>query len=554
MLKMCKPRRPTKTDDSKWHESSEDLLRLYEYCRNDVRAEKALADKLPPLEPRELAVWQFTEELNWRGVPLDLDFAQRAVEIFEAAKEDGEARIKQITNGAVETGGQTARILEFCESKGLKLPNLQKPTVTEVLNWDLRPEVRELLELRAKLSKGASISKYKAMLAKADLEDGRLRDHVRYSGAGPGRWAGKGVQTQNLPRKVDLPKARQFITLSKQIQKPRAMRLIYDNVTQELSSCVRPTFRAPPGYNFVCVDYSAIEARVLAWLTDDPNLEIFRQGGDVYIKMASAIYGREITKADYEERAVGKESELACGYQLWWKTLLTRCWQKEVKIGPALALKTVKLYREKHPKVREFWYNINLALVECILYGETREVGKLRFEKHGSDVRFFFPSGRFIVYNQVSVKRKKPKLQKTKKFEELLKQLGAPAQVIDEACQMHAEENLNNITKPRPVACYYQENSQSYKWVETSTYGGKTTENACQGIAGDLLSSASLRLAANPNRFGYAVMTVHDELVNQQRKGQEDLEGMIREMCRRPWWAKGLPLDGEGWIGKDYRK
>jgi DNA polymerase len=514
-----------------------------------------LADTLPPLEPRELAIWQFTEGLNWRGVPLDLDFAARALETFETYKAEGEKQLAAITGGAVTTGGQTARILEWCELQGVEMPNLQKATVDEVLTWDLPAPVRQLLELRASLSKGASISKYKAMLDRADLEDGHLRDHVRYFAAGPGRWAGKGVQTQNLVRKVNLEEALQFKALTKSLQRPASVRLLYPDISQKLSSAVRPTFEATEGYNFVCVDYSAIEARVMAWLTNDPNLELFKQGKDIYIEMASAIYGREITKADSIERGLGKETELACQYQLWWKTLLTRCWQKGVKVDAELALRTVKLYRERHPLVTKFWYDINLAFVECILYGKTTNVSCLNFEKRGQNVHMVFPSGRYIVYNQVSVKRKKPIVQKTKTFEQALRQLGVPADVIEEACDKHAEENVNQgERKPRPVGCYFRENSTSYKWQETSTYGGKMTENACQGLAGDLLSSASLRLAKRPDRFGYAVMTVHDELVMKQKEGLEDLAGMVAEMCWLPPWAKGLPLDGEGWIGKNYRK
>lgn len=554
MLKMCKPRRATKSNNSVWHESAEDLRRLGEYCVRDVDATRALINALEPLNDRELALWQFTEELNWRGVRVDLEFAEKAIEIFEAEKHDAEKRISELTNGAVTTGGQTARIADFCVEHGVKLDNLQKPTVVEALAGDLPDVVRELLTLRLSLSKGASISKFTAILNRADLEDWRLRDHVRYFGAGPGRWAGKGVQTQNLVRDMDLKKAARFKHLAKTIKPAKAMRLLFPDVTKELSPCVRPTFQAAPGKSFVCADYSAIEARVMAWLVGDPNLELFRQNKDIYIEMASAIYGREITKQDKTERALGKEAELACQYQLWWKTLLTRCWQKGVKIDPELAIRTVGLYRTRHPLIIAFWEEINRAFVECILYGKETAAGPVSFRKDKKNLHMVFPSGRYIVYNNVSVKLKKPATQKAKDLAQKLQQLGAPAAVIHSACELHKKETEGASIKARQVGCYWRESTTSYKWIEVSTYGGKIAGNACQGIAGDVLSHASLRLDQDPERFGVAVMTEHDELVMEQYENKCDLDAMVAEMCLPISWAPGLPLAAEGWVGRDFRK
>ena len=555
MLSMCKPCKVTEKNPTGWRESLEDLERLGGYCLQDVDAEKAIWNVLPPLEPRELALWQFTEELNWKGVLLDLDFAQRATDIFSTLKQEGQKRVAVLTDGAVTTLGQTARIVEWCRTRNISFDNLQKATVAEVLAGELDPSVREVLELRSSLAKGASISKYQAMLDRADLEDCRLRDHVNYFGAGPGRWSGKGVQTQNLPNKLDLTRARRIIDVTKNLHYPKAARLLYDNPTQELSSCIRPTFRAAPGHVFVCADYSAIEARVLAWLAGDHNLEVFRQGKDIYIEMASKIYGRTITKADKTERGLGKEAELACGYQLWWKTLLTRCWGKGVKVDPLLALKTVKLYRNEHPKIVEFWHDINAAFIECILYRRDTFVGCLRFSLFKNTIRMYFPSGRYIVYYYPSVKRKRKKPQETDEFRTQLKQLGVNPLMIEEACEMHLEEAKSlEDARVRQVACYYRESSTNWKWMETSTYGGKLTENACQGVAGDILSGASLLLNADKEKFGRAVMTVHDELVLEQLLAAADLEATMGTMCILPWWAKGLPLSAEGWVGKEYRK
>ena len=293
---------------------------------------------------------------------------------------------------------------------------------------------------------------------------------------------------------------------------------------------------------------------MLAWLADDRNLEVFRQGKDIYIEMASKIYGREITKEDKLERGLGKEAELACGYQLWWKTLLTRCWVNGVKIDPVLALQTVKLYRNEHPKIVEFWADINRAFVECILYGKDTETGRLHFELHKNVARMFFPSGRCIMYPQPSVKKKIKQSQKTADLRSQLKQIGMPNKAVDEACMLHNDEVESSAGKARQVACYYRESSTNYKWVETSTYGGKLTENASQGVACDVLVDASLRLAADRKRFGNTVMTAHDELVQEQKKGREDLAGMIECMCIVPKWAEGLPLAAEGWTGERYRK
>lgn len=554
MRKICKLRKATKDNDAKWHEEPEDLKRLYEYCKQDVKAEYALSRALGELEPRELAIWQFTEALNWRGVYLDLDFAQRAIDIFGTVEKEGHVRVSEITNGEVTTLGQRDRILTYCESQGVELDNLQGPTVAEALLGELPENVRAVLDLRRKLSKGTSISKYKAMLARADLGDNRLRDHVRYFAAGPGRWAGQGVQTQNLPRKVKLSRARPFIKIAKELKRPQAIRLLYDNVPQELSSCVRPTFRAAPGHNFVCVDFAAIEARVLAWLTRDHNLELFKQGKDIYIEMASKIYKRKITKEDTAERNLGKATELACGYQLWWRTLLTRCWQQGIKIDPSLALQTVKLYRKSHPLIKQFWYDIEQTFLDCILYRKPVQLGHLGFEMAGENAHIVFPSGRYIVYNKVSVKKKVRKAGKVDSLRQQLKQLGATKETIDEACDLFLDETKDQKNKAKQVPCYYHEDSMRRKWLETTTYGGKLTENVCQGIAGDALTDASLKVAQRPELYGHVVMTVHDELVMEQKKGCEHLQMMIQDMCRASRWAKGLPLDGEGWVGEEYRK
>lgn len=554
MLKMCKPRKPTKNNPAKWHETPEDLARLYEYCKQDVRAEKALSNALPPLEPRELALWQWTEELNWRGVELDLDYAARAMDIFEACKRDGERQITRITGGKVTTAGQTARILEFCAEHGVELGNLQKPTVAEALHSNLPGEVRALLDTRASLGRAASISKFKAMLNRADLEDGRLRDHVRYFGAGPGRWAGQGVQTQNLPSRdvVKHHEAVDFIATAKSMQRPQALRLVRPDISKVLSSTVRPCFRAAPGKTFVCADFRAIEARVMAWFTGDPNLELFAANKDIYIEMASKIYEREITKDDKAERNLGKEAELACQYQLWWKTLLTRCWGRRINIDPELALKTVRLYRKNHPLVVKFWKELETAFIDCILYGKPAEVSCLRFEKTERDVRMVFPSGRFVVYTNPSVKSRRRKAPDVKPLVSTLKQLGTPPEMIKKVREMHAEESANTQRAEKQMAFYYRENTTNWKWAEVPTYGGKLAENACQGFAGDVVSESSLRLeAAN---FGDAVLTVHDELVLEVDEDRADLDGMIKVMCEIPPWAAGLPLAGSGWIGKEYRK
>jgi len=557
MLKMCKPRKVTKDNDAKWHENPEDLGRLYEYCKQDVRAEYALSQALGPLEPRELAIWQFTEQLNWRGVYLDLDFARRAIDIFSAVEKEGRVRVSEITNGTITTLGQRARIIAYCAEQGVVLDNTQAATIKAALGGDLPTNVKEILQIQQRLSKATSISKYSAMLDRADLDDNKLRDHVRYFAAGPGRWAGKGVQTQNLPRKVDLIRAREFISLAKKLKRPQAIRLIYDNVPQELSSCIRPTFQGSPGHNLVCADYAAIEARVMAWFTKDPNLELFRQGKDIYIEMASKIYGRTITKADEEERGLGKEAELACQYQLWWRTLLTRCWQKGIKVAPLLALKTVKLYRKSHPLVVQFWSDLEQAFLACVLYSKPVQLGPLVFEKRGKNAHMVFPSGRYIVYNGVFVQRKKRKPGSVSKLKQDLVQLGTPKKEIDEACEMFLTEitqsKESGNSRGKQTVCYYHE-GKNYKWVETSLYGGKISENACQGLAGDVLSEAGLRLALDPAVYGRAVLTVHDELAMEQAEGRENLTAMITEMCKEVSWAKGLPLDGEGWFGKDYRK
>jgi len=304
MLKMCKPRTPTKNNPSEWHEDPTEYRRLCEYCLQDVRAEMALDERLPGLSPRERSLWLLDWAINSRGVSLDLPAIANLRAKAEAKGRALLRRMRAITSGAVDSPRQVARVQAWLRSRGADLPDLQRATVEAALATDLPDDCREVLAIRQALSK-SSVAKLDRMAAMA-CADGRVRGTMLYHGASTGRWAGRGIQPQNLPR-TDMTEGDIGALLSLGVAEAEAASNDPAGIMASVSQALRGVIVPGKGRRFVCADFSSIEARVLAWLAaDEKALDVFRSGRDPYKVAASSIYGVDYEDVTGAQRQIGK--------------------------------------------------------------------------------------------------------------------------------------------------------------------------------------------------------------------------------------------------------
>ncbi|MEG2930320.1 MAG: DNA polymerase, partial [Ruthenibacterium sp.] len=396
---------------------------------------------------------------------------------------------------------------------------LRKETVDLALQQEItNPAVRRKLEVRQELSK-TSVKKYNAMAAAVCLDD-RVRGTLQFYGANrTGRWSGRIIQPQNLPRThlsaIELARA---LVKSEKID---TLQLIYGSVPNTLSQLARTALIASPGKAFVDADFAAIEARVIAWLAGEEwVLDVFRTHGKIYEATASQMFGVPLEKIvkgepEYELRQRGKVATLALGYQGGANALTTMDTAHAIPDDDKPAL--VRLWRDANPAIVSFWYDVEDAAVSTLQDGNPRTVRGIGFslEGHSEDEMLFLaihlPSGRSLLYPQ-------PFLASNRFGKPSLHFMGS-----------------DQITK---------------KWGVQETYGGKLVENITQAVARDCLAQAIENLEA----AGYPVVFhVHDEVICEVMPGTA-LDAVIQVMAQPIFWAPGLPLAADGWVGAFYTK
>lgn len=308
MMKMSKPRKPTKNNPSKWFEDPKDFEKLYEYCKNDVEVERAIHKKLRGLNPTEQKVWVLDQTINVRGVPVDLPAVNSAINIIDQYSKKLINRVKVVSNGKLDGVSRREQVLRWIEKQGVTLPDYTKQTLKEVLkDTSLPANVREVLNIRLQLGK-TSLKKLEAMVNSASA-DGRIRDTLMYHGASTGRWSGKIVQMQNLP-KGSIKDTDDCIDIILQ-NDLSLMEMCYPDVMGAISSCIRGMIKAPKGHDLIVADFAAIEARVVLWLADDKlGLEFYKRGEDLYVDIARKIYNKQSIAPS--ERQLGKTVILGC--------------------------------------------------------------------------------------------------------------------------------------------------------------------------------------------------------------------------------------------------
>ena len=518
MLKMCKPRKPSKNNPAKWHETPPQMAALGRYCCQDVLATEALHKATTDLPPNERRVWLADQKINGLGVPIDLELIEQAIQLEEKHRAALLAELAQKTRGVVTTGRQIERMISWLNGRGVNIDNLQKQTVAKALQQNgLAPDARRVLEIRGALSR-SSTDKLKAMRRRTDA-DGRARGAHLYQGAGPGRWAGRGVQFQNVP--ATRLKPQETNTLIELIRdgNASAVELFNGSVTDSLVDILRASVKATQGKRLIVSDFAAIEARVLAWLADETQLlELFYSGGDPYGGLAADIYNRPAASIDKDRRAVGKQAVLGLGYQMGKDTFRKTCQKYGMNLSQKFCSRVVELYRARFKRITSFWYDLEKAAIAAVNNpGKVYPVGsKIAYCQGGRYLMAALPSQRKIFYPDPQVGEQPAPWGGTK--------IGLS---------------------------YMSVNSTTNKYERERTYGGKLAENVTQGTARDFFAESLLRL----DEAGYPVIFhVHDEAVVEVEKHFGSVGEVERIMEALPAWGNGCPIKAEGFETERFRK
>jgi DNA polymerase len=508
-----------------WHEDKNDLEKLFSYCKDDVRVEKMVSERLSAgLSDKELKVWRLDQTMNFRGVHLDTALVDKALEISEECSDSANERISELTDGAVTSVNQRTKFLKWLNDQPGegRLEDLQKATVEDAVATprDWSDDAMEALLLRQSGSK-TSTKKYEAM-SKSICGDNRARGLLYYHGADTGRWAGRIVQPQNFPR-GEINEDIDVLCEDVLSNDAKMLDTLYGDAMSVLSSALRGAITAAPGHDLICADYSAIEARGVFWLAGDTRaLDILRSGKDIYKDMATQIYSvgyDEVTKA---QRQTGKQAVLGLGYQMGAQKFQTTAEGYGMVFDEEFCQRVVRTYREVHHPVKSYWYGINDAAFEACRRGKGGDpvnFGRLQLFVSNEDfLHIRLPSDRLLSYYQ-------PRVQKV--WSDMF------------------QEEQTKLT-------FMGVNSMSRQFCRQQTYGGKLTENVVQALSRDVMAEAMLR--AEETGIYLPILTVHDEIVAEVPEGKGSVKEFESLISEKPDWADGLPLEAEGWRGVRYRK
>lgn len=513
----CSPKRPSKKDPRVRILPEEDprFQRFIEYCQQDVRGEVALDDALPDLNARERHMFILDMVMNDRGLPIDLPLVEKALKVVQVLEVSIAARVSVLTGGLKAT--QVQKMLDFFTERGIDLENMRAETVRQaVKREDLSDEAKELLELRVEAGK-ASTKKLISMMACADPDDHVVQGGFLYHGAHTGRYAGRLVQPHNFIRGMLKDHQRDLVFDLLQYADPDLFLILYDKPIDVISQCMRGFIMAPEGYELAVVDYTAIEARVLAWIAgEDHMLAAYFKGVDVYKLMATKLYKLDsINDVTDEQRRIAKNLVLGCGYQLGGIKFVDYAANAGVIITEEFAKTAVKAYRDGHPAIVKSWGMVERLVAGAIRNpGETYEGLKCEFYMREHWLCIKLPSGRELRYpyaRAIPVER-----------------WGKPAFEISFRTEIKGQ------------------------FVREKTYGGKLIENIVQAIARDVMMEGMLAAETN----GYPVLgTVHDELLALRELGTSNIKELEELVCvRHIKWTAGMPLASKGFTCVRYRK
>ena len=509
----CIPCKPTKANGGRMRNlpcHAPEKWELFKtYCKRDVDVEKSIRRKLHnfPIPESEMELYRLDQRINDRGVLVDMGLVKQAIACERLHKEVVTKRAYELTG--LENPNSVAQLKGWLGDMGMEAESLSKKAVAEMIA-ETDGEVEELLRLRLLMAK-TSVKKYEAM-ERSVCSDGRVHGLLQFYGANrTGRFAGRLVQIQNLPQNhiPDLELARELVKQGRF----EDIKLLYDSTPNVLSELIRTAFIPKPGCRFVVADFSAIEARVMGWLSGEEwVLDVFRGDGKLYEMTASRMFGipmAEIGKGS-PERAKGKVASLACQYGGSTGALVSMgaldMGLTEDELPPLVAA-----WRKANPHMVQFWWDVDAAAIKAVTEKQRTKVGRIIFEYKSGILFITLPSGRKLSYV-------KPRM----------------------AVNRFGRDGLT-----------YEGISENKKWSRIETYGPKLVENIVQGTARDLLAEAMLRV----EKKGYPiVMHCHDEIIAEVPEGTGSVDEMCEVMAVQPEWAEGLPLRADGYQCNFYQK
>lgn len=476
------------------------------YNKRDVEAELEIDRRLLRFPVPDFLWKEFylDQEINDRGILVDMQLADKAIGLDAEAKEELTAEMKRLTG--VENPNSVYQLLDWLETQGYKSDSLGKTQVQELIKTAKEP-VKSVLQMRLQLSK-SSVKKYTAMKNTA-CSDNRARGMFSFYGASrTGRWAGRNVQLQNLPQNhlPDLSEARELVKYGSF----EDIQMLYDDVPDTLSQLIRTAFIPRQGMKFIVADFSAIEARVIAWLAGEEwRMKAFANGEDIYCASASKMFGVPVVKhgENGQLRQKGKISELACGFG-------GSVGAMKAMGADSLGLSDTELkqivtdWREASPHITELWWAVDRAVKKAVKEKTATKTHGLLFSYEAGFLLIRLPSGRRLAYA-------KPYIGKNKFGGESVTYMGINAQK---------------------------------KWGRLESYGPKFVENCVQGIARDLLMYSMQTLSQH-----FIVGHIHDEMIIECPKDTK-LDEICQQMARTPDWAKGLLLRADGYECSFYKK
>lgn len=509
----CSPCKPTKSNGGRTRNMPSDAPGKWElfkaYCIRDVDVEKQIRMKLwkYPIPEMEQEIYCLDQRINDRGIMVDRNLVNHAIACDLLYKETATKRAYELSE--LDNPNSVSQLKGWLTEKGIEVDSLAKATVEELVD-KTEGDVQEMLKLRLAMSK-TSVKKYEA-IDRSVCRENRVHGLLQFFGANrTGRWAGRLVQIHNLPQNhiTDLELARSLVADGRY----EDVELLYESTPNVLSELIRTAFVAKPGCRFIISDFSAIEARVLAWLAEEQwRIDVFNTHGKIYEASASAMFHvpiEEISKTS-PLRQKGKISELALGYG---GSVGAMTSMGALKMGlteeelPSL----VTTWRNANPHITQFWWAVDEAAVKAVRDKKPSRVGRVAFEYTSGILFVTLPSGRKLSYV-------KPKM---------------------------------GVNKFGREGITYEGIGESKKWMRLETYGPKLVENIVQATSRDILAEAMLRL----EKAGFDIVChVHDEVVLEVPNGISSVEEINEIMAMNPEWTDGLPLSAAGFESPFYKK
>ena len=477
------------------------------YCIMDVKCEREIREKLSkfPLSNEEELLYELDQEINDRGIGVDIDFVKEALICHENYKKIIKEKLYNLTK--LDNVNSICQMKKFLAERNVKTDKLDKKSVEKLMKT-CSEDICEILSLRKLLGK-TSVRKYESII-KSVTKDERVHGLFQFYGASrTGMWSGRLVQVQNLPQNhiKNLEYTRNLVK-NKEHEK---LNDLHESIPEVLSQLIRTAFIPKEEHEFIVVDFSAIEARVLSWISNEKwRVEVFKTHGKIYEASASEMFNIPIKDINKDLRQKGKVAELALGYGGSVNALISMG-ALDMNLQEDELLHLVQRWRNANINIKKFWYDVGNAALETVAKEKTMRVGKITFEYYNNYLFIKLPSGRKLSYFNPMIKR-----------------------------NVYGKESLT-----------YEGVATNRKWERIETYGPKLVENIVQGISRDILAHAMMNLKRRNFKI---VMHVHDEVVLEVKKNQVTVEEICEIITIPPPYAEDLCLKAEAYKCDFYKK